>query len=1288
MWTSEEPYDFYRTSHPWTNVAKAGAGIAGLTALGFVPTRNGKRVWDFYATLARGIEEYSPGHILRTFQTSTILSQFEKATQEAFFRPELLASNKQLGFYFAELINKPADVGRLATEGVSLRGGKLFWGTGTEVALEHARGIRAPPGAASWVGQGWSFALGLSNRKNSNWPYFWTSEYPKFGNPDIRNLVDEDKFVTQIVGGQTRRQVAGRWWSAFSTEMMGRFNRLLEAPAGFPVLENIFTKTRDFARKRLGIQHLGFGVREGTGSQMLMRFMGKYGVALPLAALGYKTLDWAMDDSAITSGTIFEEGLTTGIGTVGIKTNLAISRLAELTGGHALREKQEEIAPGSTSLAKLAAFPLLGGLAASGGLYAIKAGKMAHMQITQGVTASAAREAIEESMQHFGEGKGWISKAARYLTLEKGGLYEAEGFFGKVWRKIAAPGIDTALKAVDHLNPAKFGGSKPLKFKLLNQMTPARLAGTLGILAGTALALPFLPGALVPSERPEELEDIYSGRKEIAVRGGRWWEFGRSAWEGNKISYFRPHWYARMRIDAREKGIWGDEADTLSPLEKIWKQEFTYDLERKHYYDRPYPVTSLPFEDVPILGPLLANTFGRLIKPPQLMHTEEWLGEGGGQLVQPPRFEERIATEIGQKLPGKATTPFDLSGAAGEQIYRFGEVVGLPGFMASSIKEQLTGTGDWFDQVSRLENARRMSGFERQYWDLELGGLLGTTEAFRRLYPHRRRQIPLYNPIRNTMPEWLPGPGEKSPDFRHGDPYTKVPEGELRLPGAGYEARYPELKGITPDDYPLIHRYRILGDVAPYSTQFDETNRIVQAARNTPNWTEEEENIYQNVKEQLQARKQKKIFDEYQYLSPMGEIFGRRQEAYGSAGSSELIATLNQAKAETREENEKGVLSKLFGGYWELLSHNAEASLEQLTPISPGAKLVHQRTAIEDYQRTQVYGTENAFWNHPIRDFFRPSAWLAAQSLGFEGIPTHIEKKRNLEEYFDILKYTKAARLANIARLSGDIDSAREYENQKDKTLFGINPYTRNFSSIFNALPRNERDYFNAFVAAGTPEERQEILSTVPDNEKSLYIARWKLAFGDEVQKAARQGKLNDKALGEAEKILIKVGEDAAAEGMPTSSELQQQYLTERAGGEGYADWYRRRYLLTSVESLPGPDWVGWHPSVDLDDIKLKVVQTIGEDMHSYDLWQAQAQQLEQKPYINEEAVAPILDPESLSRGEMHARINELLMVNKIKGSTFSRSSFGGRPGTKVDVTIEHQNDQDDLLKRILGNGR
>ena len=355
-----------------------------------------------------------------------------------------------------------------------------------------------------------------------------------------------------------------------------------------------------------------------------------------------------------------------------------------------------------------------------------------------------------------------------------------------------------------------------------------------------------------------------------------------------------------------------------------------------------------------------------------------------------------------------------------------------------------------------------------------------------------------------------------------------------------------------------------------------------------------------------------------------------------------------------------------------------------MTPISPGAKLVHTRSPIEAYERLQLYGTENAFWQHPWRDFLRPFTMLMGRAMGWSGVPGHIERKRDVEEYFDILKYAKYARLANIARFSGDSSAAKEFESKKDETLFGVNPFTRNYTSIFRALPRRERDYFNAFSAASSVEERKRVLEMVPENERGLYIARWKLGFAEEVKKAQKAGYLGESEIEEAEKIVSGIYDEAKTEGLPSSQELFQEYLKTRIPGESYPDWYRRVHLLPQHPALPGPDWVGWHPSVDLEDIKLKVIQNMGEDMHDFNLWPSRLQSLVYKPYINDAAIAPILEPEQLTEDEMHARINELFVGNGTIPHVFTRTTFGNSTTGGLEVDIEQRQSTDHILGEIL----
>ncbi len=1628
-WTSEEQKPPYSTSSSFSNSVKFTATLGGIGAAGFLPVgKTGKHAWDYYVNAFRGVEEYSPGGIFRTFQLSNIFSSFETPVRNAnlHISPESLRKNKTYIKYLAQLIGEQSGRNtyfRLLKEGATLRSNRLYFGKGTDVALQYASAIRATgTGAASRIGEAYSRVLGLDIR---NAHHFFAAAEPRTGifNPVIQGM------PVQIIGGKSYGQHFYRKTSAIGTELVERFNRLLDAPFEMQPFKTIFGRVQSSLQKNFGFQ-LRFGVEKSTGLKMLGSLALKYGPGLGVLALGYQTADYALRNSSILDKTIFSEGLTAGVATLGVQSNLFASRIAEVSGLHNYREKQEQIAPGSTSLTKLAAFPLMGGIGTGLLGYGYRVGRMAQLQNQSRISVGIAKELVDKEMHDFST---FGLKGLGESLTSKHGLYARSDWIGSIFKTIA--------------DPSKSGD---LEYKFLGKLTPLKLLSAAGAIAGTAAVLPFLPGALIPSTRPDELEAIYSGKKDIAIRKGRWWEMGRcliksntyktfdnrkiksdeikindiligrdfkpakviniftrhhtglirkfytaidrdiftgltenhivpvlrdnsvieieakdiilndyveipfkilredtdniislnyikepvflqndriyssqmnwfsrkiqksgttsiplnlkldkdlgslfgyflaegnisfkenipqfietvhakqeqwivneiirickdkfnieptvrfkttgklakegcwivricssilaklfkglfysepylkhnkiihsdlnnsniefkkafiegyfngdghldneskiitssrkwlletiqlwalnmnipcgisihrdnvffswrirfysdsikntnpgckfhnqrlfarircieeeyyndtvydfevddkdhllqagtflvhnSPYEGEGITTFVPHWYPSLLQRSRDRSIWNEqEYGEISPLNKFFKKNFTYDLERMHYQDRPYPVSGTAFSDVPLIGPLLSSTIGRIFKPPVQMHTEEWRNERGETLVTPGRKGTIVATGLGQLPGGQPVSPHGFTQVLGEQLHRLTEMTGLPGFAATSIKERLTGTKDFFADQGQLESASRMTSTERWYWDQELGGMGGTNEAFRRLYPHRNRDIDLYNPIKNQMPSWLPGAGDKSVDFSTGDPYVKIPLGEQRLPGEGYAARFTELEGIDPEDYPDIHKFRILADVAPYSEKYGEMVGQIRKDRASSQWTDYEENIYQQTVDQLKQKKQKLTFQDYQYLSPMGNI----SSGSGSQGSSDLISYIN----EQNKAPKPGFLQSLFGGYWEAISHNAETPFDQLTPFSPGAKLVHQRTAIESYERTQIYGTKNAFWQHPVRDFIAPFGRLIGKSLGFEGISSDIKHTRDVEQYFDILEYVKSARLANVARMAHDEEAEKEFESKKEATLFGLNPYTRNYTAIFNSLPARDRDYFNAFSIAKTTEERAKILELVPDNEKALYIARWKILQADDIKAATKAGILSKDQLNQADEQLETIFEEAKNEGFPSTKELTAEFIATRSPGENYGDWYRRTKLLPEV-SMPGADWVGWHPSVDLEDVKLKVVETLGEDMHDYGLWPSRLKDLAYKPFIDEEAIEPLLQPQKLSSSQIRDRINEVLLVDKMGHNTFITNSYDSQDSVSLNIEQDRSEDMEEIIEK------
>src|SRR5665213_2213018 len=144
---------------------------------------------------------------------------------------------------------------------------------------------------------------------------------------------------------------------------------------------------------------------------------------------------------------------------------------------------------------------------------------------------------------------------------------------------------------------------------------------------GALAMLPFIPGMLGSRKTANELRREYSGEDEVPIRSGRWWDVGSTPFSGGRIKYFRPHWYSLMKAKSEMIATYGSQDaywehhPLLHPFKYIKDPNW---LERANYYSRPYPVTSPAFSNVPLIGPALAATIGRVIKPVVRMHEKDW----------------------------------------------------------------------------------------------------------------------------------------------------------------------------------------------------------------------------------------------------------------------------------------------------------------------------------------------------------------------------------------------------------------------------------------------------------------------------------------------------------------------------------------------------------------------------------------------------------------------------------------------------------------------------------------
>ena len=574
------------------------------------------------------------------------------------------------------------------------------------------------------------------------------------------------------------------------------------------------------------------------------------------------------------------------------------------------------------------------------------------------------------------------------------------------------------------------------------------------LVLGTAFIHQMMTGAFFGMmEDPDELKAVYEGKKLVEIKKGRWWEAGGTPYEGGETSYFRPHAYQMLMTKSDEKSVWGEDYENFNPITRFMLKNFTYYLEEKNYYDRPYPMTGAAFEDVPVLGPLLSSTVGQLVKPTKLMHEDELfrINQETGEVEQEYVKGYGSTPELGEVPPGPPQSPYIGSHAAGRIQYAFREIEGLTGYTKNLVQKMATGREVLGTRTPVYQTSNLMDSSVLDFWEKDLGGFGFMSEPVRRLFPRPRAEIDSYNPLLNSMPSYIP---EK---LKRGDPYRTLPNASARLPGKGYEALNPDVAGMDPEDYPLIHKYKILADVAPQSRQTIKMQQELYERKAGGILTEHESTMLDNIVEMHQKR-----------LAAT-----RDYEPHPNAIRIPIVSDITQP---------------VYGKITSSLRSVASVG-EYLTPggFRPTQKLLgHTRDAIEVYENERVYGTANSFWDAPVRDWFRPALYSAARIMGFDNKPSHVIRKEEVNEHFDKLQFMKFMRLAEQAENQKD---RNRYMGLAARTRTGVNP-NGDALSVYLALPNADKRFFDAFANAQV-DDRERILELVPEDQKHLYQNIW-----------------------------------------------------------------------------------------------------------------------------------------------------------------------------------------------------
>lgn len=374
--------------------------------------------------------------------------------------------------------------------------------------------------------------------------------------------------------------------------------------------------------------------------------------------------------------------------------------------------------------------------------------------------------------------------------------------------------------------------------------------------------------------------------------------------------------------------------------------------------------------------------------------------------------------EIAELINAKKGSDFVKDSATSFRL-----LAGMYGYIANLT----TGLGDNTDKT--IATSSDINSFSRTFWDMNLGGAGGDVmEIIRRVIPDFKRGTRV-NPLMNEMPDWLP---ER---FKFGDPFTLIPKGEMRLPGAGYESLnelHPDLYG----DYGAFDRFKILADIAPFTPEFKLWKNIATKTIKDPSLIEEMDEILNRVNQQGK----KHDFYDYKVVGKnlnyenivVSEVLG-----YGKFKSGDTIyklagvrvkgndqetaqdvlnkyihvgdivtiatdqdiitgtnkdkdSTINAAVIDANGQNVANLMLENNDAVKKKGDSSAPAILLNYSPLQKilayGSEIVAHadipwlsdqflrvRSPLESYSAEQVYGTPYQSWSHPINTFLFPA---------------------------------------------------------------------------------------------------------------------------------------------------------------------------------------------------------------------------------------------------------------------------------------------------------------------------
>ena len=1187
------------------------------------------------------LEELSPSQLLKTLQLSSFNSLFVEVIDEERKKARHIKQTSIQVYenYYKNLIFKESKI-KLTDEdikhGFILQNNKLHQAVPVAGNKGEVKAGRVLLDYATVIN---------STIKTGDNHHSVNRVFEKFSNIYDANLnrsqLHTEPFV--IVGGASKKSTVSTWARAYGRFSLEIGAKSLDNPLGFLeeyldmtglnnsklVKNKYFQTAKGFTNFKLGTG----GVYNISSAEMMKKIGKNLAIKGAAGVVGLNIIDATLD--ALTpDSSVWSSGLVAGMADTFMKAHV---KFAELWSDNFqdLKKSQENSAPESTKLSTLIGVPLAGAMTG------------ANLAFFKRMRDTATKGLEQSSTIHTAEQK-------------------LGGLLGKAADKVGINIVGNTLSRYSKV----------------------------GALLGATLTLPFLPGALV-GKSSEELRQEYSGEKEVAVRKDRGWLAGGTEYEGGQIKYFRQNLLRTIASDAKTKTLYGDR-ETKRRLDPVFNPikylRNPYRFEEMHQEDMPFPVWGMDVSYGSVLGQLYKGTIGELIKP-TVIHPEvlKLQSEANPNLVLGVKGE--IAKGISETISGKnAKSLSKLSAGNSEEnsdtsiaivdsdayttpenerkevksLIADGLMLRANAPTASVLDRTLAGTSASLSDFTglkgfssslllgaanlnpteqlrpELEVSGSSTSFSDTLSDANLGDMLGFGEFSRRLIPQSAAvKRDTVNPMRNQVaPDWLPKNETKYyKNFERGNYYSHMENGEYLLPGSkGFETLNPELKGVDPNNYPLVYQYKILQNVARGSSEHIAVKKYL--AEHLDELSEKEKDVF--------------------------------FEAYGQDTERDVQKRFTDYKTGSEKSN-MGVIGLTQNAIWESFSH-LESPLEPLTPFRPMAKFVHQRTAVEDYIKTQLMGSDVGIWTNPYSHFLKPTLNRLADSGSIDQFkPKEAIEKENIDTYFDKLSLVKAIKTNDTYDIERNVTAL---------SYLGIND-PGSMKRFKSALPEGQSAYVEAFSQEKDKKKRNQILSLVPKDIGRAYQSIWSnidiydqaILKGKDPNKALEEEYLKDsKKLKSAFSIDITrqdretIHNQASTLANDEDKKRFEQYQEAKLIRLKAAQKEATEYVENQTGSLPSDNWIGWDPRLTIDDIKLKTLTIGREDIHRFGYWQKDLERSERLIGLKEGEIVNELENIKAEKRSNVAR--EFAIRSRLRNIGFEVSTINSVPSNSNQLKI------------------